>query len=96
MRVHAETVPRFPRGIRYRFDAVRGAWVLLTPERALIPDGPAQAVLAEIDGRRSIGAIIGTLAARYTAPAEVIAHDVLEMITDLMEQGVVVAHGPAA
>ncbi|GAB0117225.1 pyrroloquinoline quinone biosynthesis peptide chaperone PqqD [Acidisoma sp. 7E03] len=96
MQPTAETVPSFPRGVRYRFDAARNSWVLLTPERALIPDGPAQAVLAEIDGSRSIAIIVATLAARFTAPAKVIEQDVVEMVAELMQQGVLIVRGAAA
>ncbi len=68
-------IPSLPRGVRLHFDKVRNAWVLLAPERAVTLDDVAHAVLSEIDGARSFGEIIDLLAAKYNAPAEVIAKD---------------------
>ncbi|HEX3983139.1 MAG TPA: pyrroloquinoline quinone biosynthesis peptide chaperone PqqD [Acidisoma sp.] len=90
MVITADSVPSFPRGTKYRFDAVRSVWVLLTPERAMIPDENAQAVLGAIDGERSVSAIVAELAARYQAPPEVIMADVLELLGDLAGRGVIV------
>lgn len=68
-------IPVLPRGVRIHWDRVRETWVLLAPERAVTLDAVAHAVLAEIDGKRSFGAITEGLAARYDAPAEQIAKD---------------------
>lgn len=68
-------VPALPRGVRLHFDRVRDCWVLLAPERAITLDPVGQAILAEVDGRRSFGAITAALAARYAAPPERIAAD---------------------
>jgi pyrroloquinoline quinone biosynthesis protein D len=83
-------VPRFGRGIRFRFDAVRDAWVILAPERLFLPDEPATAILQLIDGARRLGAIIDDLAGRYEAPRDLIAGDVADMLSDLAEKGVVI------
>lgn len=90
------SVPLFPRGVKYRHDAARGGWVLLTPERALMPDENAQAVLSGIDGARTVGDIVGDLAARYQAPAEVIMADVLELLGDLEGRGFLQDRGQGA
>ena len=90
------SVPSFPRGVKYRHDAARGVWVLLTPERAMMPDENAQAVLSGIDGKRTVGDIVSDLAARYQAPAEVIMADVLELLGDLAARGVIVDRGEGA
>lgn len=90
------SVPQFPRGIKYRFDAARQAWVLLTPERAILPDETAQAILGALDGQRSLGAIVALLAERYAAPTAVIEADVLELLNDLEGRGIVVDRGAAA
>jgi len=82
-------VPRFCRGIKFRHDAVRGAWVVLGPERAFLPDAPAVEVLRLIDGARSLGGIIDDLAARFDAPRAVIAEDVGVMLRDLSDKGAV-------
>ncbi|MCB8878834.1 pyrroloquinoline quinone biosynthesis peptide chaperone PqqD [Acidisoma cellulosilytica] len=89
MTITPDSVPAFPRGIKYRFDAARAVWVLLTPERAMMPDENAQAVLSGIDGERTIAGIVADLADRYQAPTDVIMADVLELLTDLAGRGII-------
>lgn len=84
------SIPRLARGIRLREDAARGRTVVLAPERLFIPDETALAVLALLDGISSAGAVIDSLAAQYDAPRAEIAADVLAMLEDLAERGVVV------
>jgi pyrroloquinoline quinone biosynthesis protein D len=76
-------VPRLPRGVRLRFDAVRGAHVLLAPERAFDLDPVAAEVLGLVDGTRSIDGIVEALAAKYEEDRAVIEGDVLAMLDDL-------------
>ena len=87
----AAAVPSFRRGVRLREDAARGRWVVLAPERAFVPDDVALEVLKLVDGARSVGAIADALAERFAAPREVIEADVVEMLRDLAERGVVAA-----
>jgi pyrroloquinoline quinone biosynthesis protein D len=82
-------VPRLRRGVKFRFDSVRNAWVLLAPERLFLPDAPAVEVLKLVDGERSVGVIIDDLAARFAAPRETIAADVIALLRDLGEKGAV-------
>ena len=82
-------VPRFPRGVRMRFDAVRNAHVLLAPERAFDLDETAATVLELVDGRRSIELIVDELAARFDSDRAVIEADVLEMLTELVGKRIV-------
>lgn len=89
--VTGASVPKLPRGVRLHFDRVRGAHVLLAPERAFNVDGQAVAVLELVDGQRSIGAIAGDLASRYNADPADIEHDVAVMIGDLIAKRVVEA-----
>ncbi len=70
-----DDIPVLPRGVRIHWDKVRETWVLLAPERTVTLDAAAYAVLSEIDGERSFGAIAQALAERYDAPAEQIAED---------------------
>lgn len=81
-------IPRFAPGVRFRHDATRDAWVLLAPERLLLPDETACAVLHEIDGVRSEVAIVERLAARYDAPVALIGGDVAAMLDGLIADGV--------
>jgi pyrroloquinoline quinone biosynthesis protein D len=82
-------IPRFAVGMRFRFDAVRDAWVVLGPERAFVPDTHAVEVLQLVDGARSIEAIVDDLAARFDAPKDLIAEDVLAMLRDLAAKGAI-------
>jgi pyrroloquinoline quinone biosynthesis protein D len=91
MSAAAETdlVPAFAAGVRFRHDAVRQAWVVLAPERLFLPDEQAVEILQLVDGNRSLGAIVDTLASRYQgAPRDVIAADVSAMLRDLAEKNV--------
>lgn len=82
-------VPTFRRGVKFRFDAVRNAWVLLAPEKLFMPDETAVEILKLVDGTRSIDAIVDDLAARFDAPREMIAADVAETFANLSTRGAV-------
>jgi pyrroloquinoline quinone biosynthesis protein D len=86
--VAGAAVLRFAPHARFRFDTVRQAWVVLMPERLLLPDEQAVAVLRLVDGSRDIDAIVETLSRQYEAPAEVIAVDVQVMLQDLIDKKV--------
>jgi pyrroloquinoline quinone biosynthesis protein D len=79
-----------PRHVKFRFDQVRQKWVLLAPERLLLPDDIAVEILQQIDGERSIETIAAVLAAKFEAPTEEVAADVLSMLQDLAEKGYLV------
>ncbi|WP_404713064.1 pyrroloquinoline quinone biosynthesis peptide chaperone PqqD [Sphingomonas sp. MMS24-J13] len=83
------SVPRFKRGVKFRFDAVREAWVLLAPEKLFMPDEIAVEILKLVDGVRSLDAIIDDLAARFDAPRDLIATDVGAVLQDLSARGAV-------
>jgi pyrroloquinoline quinone biosynthesis protein D len=84
----AQRVPAFRRGMKFRFDTVRDAWVVLGPERLFLPDEQAVAVLQLVDGARSLAAITEALCARFDAPRDVVLSDVATMLDDLAEKGV--------
>jgi pyrroloquinoline quinone biosynthesis protein D len=81
-------IPTLAAGVKFRFDTVRQAWIILAPERLFLPDEQAVAVLNLVDGARTLGAIIDDLAARFDAPRDVIAGDVVAMLRDLADKGV--------
>jgi pyrroloquinoline quinone biosynthesis protein D len=83
------SIPVFATGVKFRFDTVRDAWVLLAPERLFLPDDQAIEILKLVDGVRGLAAIVDELAARYEAPRELIAGDVETMLRDLGDKGVV-------
>lgn len=82
-------IPAFRRGVKFRFDAVREAWVLLAPEKLFMPDEIAVEILKLVDGARSIDAIVDDLSARYDAPRDLIAADVIGALDDLSRRGAV-------
>jgi len=83
------SVPRFRRSVKFRFDTVRKAWVLLAPEKLFMPDEVAVEILKLIDGERTIAAIADDLAARFDAPRDVIAADVMATLDKLSDRGAV-------
>lgn len=86
MSISENTVPIIPRGVRLHHDTVRENWVLLAPERTIKLDPVGHAILLEIDGNRSFGAIVARLADKYEAPAEQIGTDAKGFIQALINR----------
>jgi pyrroloquinoline quinone biosynthesis protein D len=72
---------------RMRHDPARGGWVLLGPERVLVLDDVAVEVRKLCDGEASIAVIADALAARYSAPPSEVLGDVIEMLQNLRDKG---------
>jgi pyrroloquinoline quinone biosynthesis protein D len=87
--VSAGSTPSLPRYVKLRHDATRATWVVQAPERNFYPDPIAVEVLKLCDGRRSIAEIAESLSLRYNAPKEEIEADVISMLQDLADKGVV-------
>jgi pyrroloquinoline quinone biosynthesis protein D len=87
-KVAGGTILRFAAHAKFRFDEVRQAWIMLMPERLLLPDEQAVAVLQLVDGERDADMIIDALSAQYQAPRDVVAGDVLTMLQDLFDKKV--------
>ncbi|HYD05287.1 MAG TPA: pyrroloquinoline quinone biosynthesis peptide chaperone PqqD [Reyranella sp.] len=85
--VGAASVLRLAPHIVFRFDETRRRWILMAPERLMLPDEQAVEILNLVDGRASVAAIVDALAARYNAPRGEIAGDVIEMLQDLADKG---------
>jgi pyrroloquinoline quinone biosynthesis protein D len=86
--VSGETVLALAPHIVFRFDDQRQRWVILAPERLLLPDEQAVEILKLVDGKAGVGAIVDVLAGRYTAASrELIAQDVTAMLQDLADKG---------
>jgi len=86
--VEGDAVLRFAPHIRFRFDEVRKAWIVLAPERLMLPDEQTVEILQLIDGKRGVDGVIDELAGRYDAPRDVIAGDVVKMLQDLVDKKV--------
>jgi pyrroloquinoline quinone biosynthesis protein D len=88
--VAGETVLALPKHIKLRHDPGRGRWIILAPERVFNPDDTAVEVLRRLDGQRSVNDIAETLSQEYQAPLEVVTNDILAMLQDLTDKGVLV------
>jgi len=80
---------RFPPGMRLKHDEARERWVVLAPERMFVLDEIGAEILKCIDGQASLGSVINDLAKRFDAPRTAIAVDVIEMLQDFADKGVV-------
>jgi pyrroloquinoline quinone biosynthesis protein D len=86
------SVLAFAPHIVFRFDEVRQRWIILAPERLMLPDEQAVEILKLVDGKTVVAAIVDSLAARYSqAPRELIAKDVTAMLQDLTDKGCLAA-----
>jgi pyrroloquinoline quinone biosynthesis protein D len=83
------SVPRLRPGVRLRFDSTRGTWVLLAPERVLVPDEVALEILQRCDGKATVGAIVDELSRSFEAERTLIAGDVAALLRDLVAKGMV-------
>ncbi|MCA3603583.1 MAG: pyrroloquinoline quinone biosynthesis peptide chaperone PqqD [Methylobacterium sp.] len=83
-----DDVPRVPRGVRLRFDEVRGTHLLLAPERTFDLDAVAADVLGLVDGKRSVDDIIAALAKKYLEDRAVIERDVIGLLDELWRKRV--------
>ncbi|MBV9859674.1 MAG: pyrroloquinoline quinone biosynthesis peptide chaperone PqqD [Alphaproteobacteria bacterium] len=86
--VDGGSILRFPPHVKFRFDETRQAWIVLAPERLLLPDDTAVEVLKLVDGGRDVDRIVDALAATFDAPREEIAEDVIPMLQDLVDKQV--------
>lgn len=87
--ISAETKPSLPRHIKMRHDAGRNRWIILAPERVFNPDDTAVEVLKLCNGETSVGEIAAKLSADYGAPLDVVSEDIIAMLQDLADKGVV-------
>ena len=83
------TTPRLRPGVRLIADRVTGRHVLIGPERGLVLDDTATAIVKLVDGARTIDAIVEALA--VGAPVEVVRRDVAAFLEALAARRMVVA-----
>lgn len=84
-----DTVPALGRGVRLRFDKARDAWVLLAPEKVLMPDPIAVEILKRCDGRATVAAIVDELSAMFSAERAEVADDVQAFLQELADKGMI-------
>lgn len=85
------SVPHLPRGVRLKFDKPRDQWVLLAPERMFVLDDIALEIVKCCDGKASVAAIADDLSARFEAARDTVAKDVIILLQDFADKGVVAA-----
>ncbi|MBI0433725.1 pyrroloquinoline quinone biosynthesis peptide chaperone PqqD [Roseomonas sp. KE0001] len=83
------SAPRLSPHARLHYDRRRESWVLLAPERVLVLDDVAYAILRRLDGQHDVARLAAALAEEYDAPASAIAEDVREVLEDLRRKGLV-------
>ena len=88
--IDVASVVRLAPKARLRFDRIRQQHMLLYPEKGLVLSDTAADVVALLDDSRAVGAIVEQLVVKYgedKRPA--IAKDVLDLLRDLAERGLV-------
>lgn len=88
--IDGSATPSMPRHIKMRHDPGRGRWIILAPERLFDPDEIAVEVLKLCDGERAVSDIVAAMAKEYNAPEEEIRDDIIAMLQDLSDKGVIV------
>jgi pyrroloquinoline quinone biosynthesis protein D len=90
--VLAETSqPRLASHARLQFDQRRNQWIVQAPERLFVLDAIALEIVQRCNGTATLSTIVDDLAAKFTAPRDVIARDVGALLQDLADKGVVTA-----
>ena len=79
--------PGLAPGVRLTFDKARDRWVVLAPERVLVPDETALEILQRCNGTTQVDAIVDELATAYSE----IEHDVKDLLASLIEKRIVTA-----
>jgi pyrroloquinoline quinone biosynthesis protein D len=80
--------PRFAAHVRFKFDRNREQWVVLAPERLLLPDESSVEILQRCTGETTLADIIDELSVEFDAPRDEIAGDVVALVEDLTGKGI--------
>jgi coenzyme PQQ biosynthesis protein PqqD len=90
--IELATVPRLTPHTRLRFDEARQTWTIQAPERTFILDVTAHAIVSRCDGSLSVSGIIDGLCDTFAdAPRDMIEKDVITLLQDFADKGVIVA-----
>lgn len=87
--ITAQSVPALAPHVTLKHDTVRDRWVVLGPERMLVPDDIAVEILRRCDGARSVAAVAALLAVEFDAPETEIIGDVQALLQQLADKGFV-------
>jgi pyrroloquinoline quinone biosynthesis protein D len=86
-----EARPGLAPSVRLTFDKARDRWVVLAPERVLVPDETALEILQRCDGAKQLDTIVAELATVYSADRSEIESDVRDLLGSLIEKRIVTA-----
>jgi len=81
-------VVRMPRGVRLQHDKSRDMWIIQAPERRFELDQISTEIVRRINGEISVGQVIDALVEAFAADRQVIATDVIALLQDLCDKGV--------
>jgi coenzyme PQQ biosynthesis protein PqqD len=88
--IDVASVVRLAPKARLRFDRLRQQHMLLYPERGLVLSATAADVVALLDEGRAVGAIVDKMVDKYGEDSRAaIARDVLDLLRDLADRGLV-------
>lgn len=84
--VDAESKPQMVAHVRMRYDNVRKAYALLSPEKILWPDHIALDILKFCNGNHTVEDIATQLVHDYEAPYDAVIADVTEFLQSWSDQ----------
>ncbi|UXN04134.1 pyrroloquinoline quinone biosynthesis peptide chaperone PqqD [Bartonella sp. HY406] len=84
--VNAMSKPQLMAHVRMRYDPVREALALLSPEKILWPDEIALEILNLCNGKNTVSDITTKLANQYEAPLDEVIADVMEFLQSWSDQ----------
>ena len=87
--IDMDSAPRLAAHMRLKFDTTRASYTIQAPERVFLLDDVAHAIVTRCDGRARLADIVGELCRLYgDAPAEEVGADVLGVVQDFVDKGV--------
>jgi pyrroloquinoline quinone biosynthesis protein D len=89
--IDGRSKPMLQQHARMRHDTARDRWIVLAPERVFEPDAIAVAVLHLCDGSRTADEIADELGRSYAADRAQIIGDIIPMLQDLADKGILSA-----
>lgn len=81
--IDSDSRPRLPRGVRLKYDEMRGGWLLLAPERVIKADSIAVEILKRCDGNATLAEIVDDLAKSFSVDRTRVETDVKALLAEL-------------
>ena len=93
LKINEQTIPKFPKHVKFRHNKARDEWVILAPERLVKLDAIAVEILQLVDGEKDVKKITNELSEKFKAPEQTILQDVMEMLQSLSDKGFIEDNG---